>query len=74
MHLVDTLETDDKGELGLFGDVEVAVGLGLALEADFFPFLGSVFLDVRLGALEDDGALLLGGLLAREEKEQGEEG
>ena len=58
---VDTADADDKGKLGLGGDVEVAGSLGLALEADLVLLLGLVLGDVLLGTLEDLG--LLGSLL-----------
>jgi len=61
--LVDTLDTDDKGELGLGRDVERTLLLGGAGEADLLALLVAVLLDVRLGTLEDDTTLLLVGLV-----------
>ena len=60
--LVDTLDADDEGELGLGGDEEGAITLGLALGIDNVALGLDVLLLVLLGALEDDGALLLVGL------------
>lgn len=60
--LVDTLDTDGEDELGLSGDVERAILLGLAGEADLFTLLVAVLLDVLLSTLEDDATLLLVGL------------
>lgn len=60
--LVDTLDTDGEDELGLSGDVERAILLGLAGEADLFALLVAVLLDVLLSTLEDDATLLLVGL------------
>lgn len=61
--LVDTLDADQEDELGLSGDVERAILLGGALEADLLALNVAVLLDVGLGALEDDSTLLLVGLL-----------
>lgn len=58
--LVDTLDTDDEGELRLSRDVVAALGLGDTVEADLLTLLVAVLLDVGLGALEDLLALLLG--------------
>lgn len=63
VNLVDTLDADDEGELGLSRDVEGALLLGNALEADLLALGIAVLLDVGLGALEDDLALLLVGLV-----------
>jgi hypothetical protein len=60
--LVDTLDTDDEGKLGLGRDVEGVVGLGLAGETDLVLLLGEVLLDVGFGTLEDDLSLVLVGL------------
>jgi len=61
--LVDTLDADNEDELGLGGDVEGAVLLGDAGEANFLALGIAVLLDVLLSTLEDDAALLLVGLL-----------
>lgn len=60
--LVDTLDTHDEGKLGLGRDVEGALLLGDALKADLLALSIAVLLDVGLGALEDDLALLLVGV------------
>ena len=57
--LVDTLDADDEGELGLGGDEEGAITLGLALGIDNVALGLDVLLVVLLGALEDGLALLL---------------
>ena len=57
--LVDTLDADDEDELGLGGDVVLAVLLGYASETDLLALCIAVLFDVCLGALEDLGALLL---------------
>lgn len=62
VNLVDTLDADDEGELGLSWDVESALGLGQTVQADLLTLCVAVLLDVLLGALEDDLALLLVGL------------
>lgn len=63
VNLVDTLDTDDEDELGLSGDVEAALLLGNASEADLLTLCVTVLLDVLLSALEDGLALLLVGLV-----------
>lgn len=62
INLVDTLDADDEGELGLSGDEEGAIALGLALGIDDVALGLDVLLVVLLGALEDGLALLLVGL------------
>jgi hypothetical protein len=62
--LVDTLDADQEDELGLGGNVERAVLLGRASQADLLALSIPVLLDVRLGALEDDTTLLLVRLLS----------
>jgi hypothetical protein len=62
VNLVDTLDTDNEGELGLSGDVERALLLGDTLKADLLALCITVLLDVGLGALEDNLTLLLVGL------------
>jgi len=57
--LVDTLDADDEGELGFGGDVVAAFLLRNTREADLLTLSVTVFLDVRLGALEDLLALRL---------------
>lgn len=56
------LDPHDEVDLGLGGDVEVTVGLGLTTEADLLTLLLVVLVDVLLGTLEDDGALGLADL------------
>ena len=60
--LVDTLDADDEGELGLGGDEERALLLRGALGLDDIALSLDVLLVVLLGALEDGLALLLVGL------------
>jgi len=60
--LVDTLDTDNKDELGLGRDVEGARLLGLTRQANLLTLLVAVLLNVGLGALKDDTTLLLVGL------------
>lgn len=60
--LVDTLDADNEGELGLGGDEERVVALSLALGLDDVALGLDVLLVVLLGALEDGLALLLVGL------------
>ena len=62
VNLVDTLDADNEGKLGLGGDVERTLLLGDTLQADLLALSIAVLLDVGLGALEDDLALLLVGL------------
>jgi len=57
--LVDTLDADDEGELGLSWDVVAALGLGDTGKADLLALAIAVLLDVGLGALEDLRTLLL---------------
>jgi hypothetical protein len=57
--LVDTLDSDNKDELVLGGDVVRTILLGQAEEADLLTLLVTVLLDVLLGALEDNTTLLL---------------
>lgn len=60
--LVDTLDTDNEDQLVLSRDLEGIVGLGDAVQADLLALGITVLLDVLLGTLEDDAALLLVGL------------
>jgi hypothetical protein len=57
--LVDTLDTDDKGKLGLRWHVEGSLRLGDTSKADTLALRIAVFLDILLGALEDGLSLLL---------------
>lgn len=59
INLVDTLDTDDEGELVLSGNVKLVLLLGLALHTDLLTVGIAVLLDVLLSTLEDDLALLL---------------
>jgi len=63
-NLVDTFDADQEDQLGLGGDVEGALLLGNAGKADLLALGIAVLLDVLLGTLEDDAALLLVDLLA----------
>ena len=65
-NVVDTLDADNEGELGLGGNVERTSGLGLTTETDLITLLGAVLTDVLVGALEDDLALGLAGLFLSE--------
>jgi hypothetical protein len=60
--LVDTLDTDSEDELGLGGDKERVALLRGTLGLDEVALSLLVLLGVALGALEDDGTLLLVGL------------
>jgi len=62
-NLVDTLDAHNEDELLLGRDVEVALLLGNAVEADLLALRITVLLDVFLSTLEDGGTLLLVGLL-----------
>jgi hypothetical protein len=55
--VVDTLDTDNEDKLGLGGNVEVTVGLGLTTKTDLIGFLGTVLTDVLVSTLEDNVAL-----------------
>jgi len=56
----DTLQTDDEVDLGLGGDIEVTSLACFTLQTDLLLLLRDVLLDVLVGTLEDDLALLLG--------------
>ena len=56
------LDTDNKDNLGLGGDEESTLLLGLARETDLLTLSIAVLLHVLLGTLEDGIALLLVGL------------
>lgn len=56
-NVVDTAETDNEDNLGLAGNVELAVGLGGTTETDLLTLGSAVLLGVLLGALEDNLAL-----------------
>lgn len=60
--LVDTLDADHEGKLGLLINVEVAALASNTGESDLLTLTIAVLLDVGLGALEDSLALLLVGL------------
>lgn len=60
--LVDTLDTDQEDQLGLSRDIEGAILLGNTSKTDLLTLGITVLLDVLLGTLEDDTALLLVGL------------
>lgn len=61
--LVDTLDADEEDQLLLSRDVEAALLLGNAVEADLLTLSITVLGDVLLSTLEDDGTLLLVGLV-----------
>lgn len=56
------LDADDEDQLRLLRDVELAGLLGNTSKADLLALSIAVLLDVLLGTLEDDTALLLVGL------------
>merc|ERR1719433_2582440 len=56
--LVDTTDSHDEDQLGLGGDVVVAVPLGVALQPDLVSLLVLVLLGVLLSTLEDGNTLL----------------
>lgn len=58
--LVDTLDTGNKDELGLGGNIVAALSLGDASKTDLLTLVVAVLLDVGLGALEDLLTLGLG--------------
>jgi hypothetical protein len=60
--VVDTLDTDDKGKLGLSWNVERTSGLGLATETDLIALLGTVLANVLVSTLEDNLAVGLASL------------
>ena len=62
-HLVDTLDTDDKGELGLGRHVVGARGASNTLQSDLLELLCTVLADVLFGTLESKGAGSLPALL-----------
>lgn len=62
-NLVDTLDTDNEGQLGLVRDVEVTLLASNASKADLLTLSIAVLLDVGLSTLEDSLTLLLVGLL-----------
>lgn len=61
-NLVDTLDADDEDQFLLGRDVEVALLLSNALEADLLTLGIAVLIHVLLSTLEDDSSLLLVGL------------
>jgi len=61
--VVDTLDTDNEGKLGLGGNVEVTGGLGLTTETDLITLLGAVLADVLISTLEDNLAVGLASLI-----------
>jgi hypothetical protein len=62
-NLVDTLDTDNEDELALGWDVVGTILLGEAGETDLLALSVAVLLDVLLSTLEDDGTVVLLGLL-----------
>ena len=62
-NVVDTLDTDNEGKLGLGGNVEVTGGLGLTTETDLITLLGAVLADVLISTLEDNLAVGLASLI-----------
>jgi hypothetical protein len=64
--LVDTLDADQEDQVALGRDVEGAILLGNASEADLLALGITVLLDVLLSTLEDDATLLLVDLIRNE--------
>jgi len=60
--LVDTLDANNEGELGLSWNIEGTLGLSQTVQTDLLALCVAVLLDVLLSALEDNLALLLVGL------------
>lgn len=60
--LVDTLDADNEDELGLIRHVEGALRLGDTSETDLLTLCIAILLNVLLGTLEDNTALLSGSL------------
>jgi hypothetical protein len=58
VNLVDTLDADDKGKLGLGGNIEAVALFGLTVKPDLLPLCIPVLLDVLLRAGEDGLPLL----------------
>jgi hypothetical protein len=63
-------DADDKDQLGLCRDVGLSAVLGETSKADLLPLGIAVFLDIFLGTLEDDAALLLVGLKTSQQRRQ----
>lgn len=61
-NFVDTLDTNNKRQLGLCRHVKVASGLGLAPKANFTALFGTVLTNVLVGAFEYDLTVLTGSL------------
>lgn len=59
MKLVDTTDSHHEGDLVLSWNIEVSLGLSLALESESFLLGVSVLLDVLLSTFEVLGLLLL---------------
>lgn len=57
--LVDTLDTHDEGQLGLFRDVQSIVALSVTGKPDLLPLGVAVFFHILLSTCEDDLPLLL---------------
>jgi hypothetical protein len=60
--LVDTLDTNNKGELWFGRDVERSIRLCNTAKSNLLSLLITIFLDIGLGTLEDSITLLLVGL------------
>jgi len=58
------LDADQEDELSLSRNVEGAILLSSARKTDLLALCVAVLLHVALGTLEDDGTLLLVGLLS----------
>jgi len=60
--LVDTLDTNNKCQLGFSRDVKVTNGPGLTTVTNLAAFLGTILANVLVSTLEDFAALFAGGL------------
>jgi len=65
---VDTSDSHDDGQLGLGGNVEVAVFAGISGQTEFLGLCRLVLLGVSLGLLENGDTLSLGRLLLEESR------
>ena len=62
-HLVNTFDTNDKGEFWLLRDVKATSGASNTLQADSLAFFLTIFLNVLLSTFKNDAALVTIGLL-----------
>jgi hypothetical protein len=62
VNLVDTLDANNEGKLGLLWDIKGTFGLGHTSQANLLALSIAILLDVLLSTLEDCLTLLLVGL------------